>query len=194
MNNPKLFFNKTRSVYFLCIDENSLDLKCNGCSKVFELGCSVFIHRSFSKKEYKKGYYCERCIKETKTLIYDEYKSALLTAVKPIGCIFIPDLRPQLSNIKDTSVFDLGKINDKYGSEHKTIDKTRLSCTESIEGAKIGCMPEEQIEKMDRKLSEKEAIDYFGLLQECEVIAPGSNIKIIEDKSEVEQDGKAKEM
>ena len=147
----RLFFNAKSKTYFLYTED--LNIKCCYCSRGFSFGATVFIHRSFSKKQYVKGYYCAKCLKKAPTLIYNEYKNALLTSIVPYGSTEIYEFKPTLSNSKaNLTVFDADKIKSDV-----TIDNTKLAGRESIKGAIIGKAPKE----LDDLKDETKAIEYI---------------------------------
>ena len=116
-----LFWNKKVGSYFFLPEGES---KCSNCNKVIEIGSRMFVHRSFSKKNYQKKIYCLNCIKEHKTRVYDEFINAEVTLMPPKGSVIVPEYKPGLQSARNLSVFDVDEIN-KAGGE--IIDKCKLS-------------------------------------------------------------------
>ncbi len=145
----ELYFNKKEKRYFLVLTGE--DLHCTFCNKVIELGSSFFIHKSYSKKEFNKNYYCLHCVKKHKTKVYDEFIVVEATNTLPNPAILVPDTPPSLQS-GDLSVFDVATSNkgiqaDCSGVE--ILDNTKLAGRDSISGASIGRDMREELEQRD---------------------------------------------
>lgn len=170
----QLFYNKKRNCYFLIGSTGDVNTSCCDCKKIIPMNEYFFIHKSWSKKQFVKEYYCENCIKEHKKRIYDEFITCLIASEVPANSILIPDFPPLLqssTNIYDAAISNRGIKSDT--SSTIITDHTKLAGKESFEGAKIGKGMNEEIEKLDKPIeSEKEAI---CLLQDLRKSKPLEN-------------------
>jgi len=118
----QLFYDKKEKAYFLVLELGEI-LKCDDCGKIIPFKESMFIHRSFTKKHYKKENLCLNCIKKARMRIYDEFINAEVTQVAPKNAIMVPEYRPGLHTASNTSVFDVKEINKRGG---ETIDHCKV--------------------------------------------------------------------
>lgn len=91
-----LFFSDKLREYILVIKPTDHEGFCCNCRKHFEVGKYVFIHKSYSKKEFKKEYYCPDCIRCHKKRVYDEFITARVTTIEPSNSKLIMDTPPTL--------------------------------------------------------------------------------------------------
>jgi len=145
----ELYFNKQEHRYFLVLTDE--DLHCTFCNKVIELNTSFFLHKSYSKKEFNKNYYCLHCIKHHRKRIYDEFIPVEATNTLPGNAIIIPDTIPSLRT-GTINLFDAATSNDGINADcsgTEIIDNTVLAGRDSICGAKIGRDMTEDIEQIE---------------------------------------------
>ena len=177
----QLYFHKTRKIYFF-VDKKE---QCSECGKLIEN--IIFFKAIWNKKNSEIKQFCGRCgeMAYKHEGVIDEVKQALLVEDVPSLEYTIPIfLRPPEVGSSTASVFDLGKITERYGTDHKTIDNTRLAGKESWEGAAIGNVPVERLEELDKKVNKKDATDYLNNLADAELQISEDKIKVIEDKTE----------
>ncbi len=146
----QLFYNKQFNRYFLFVSKNDIDLKCKHCEKTFVLGEALLVHKSFSKKEFFKHFYCPQCVNKHDKRIIDEFCIAYLTALIPEGCIIVTDKSIHISS-GDISVFEAA-----YKESVHTEDRTVHADRESWSGAKIGV--EVSLKKQNLNLDEAKAL------------------------------------
>ena len=158
----QLFYDKENKAYFLVLEMGEV-LKCDDCGKIIPFKESMFIHRSFTRRNYKKSNLCLNCIKRVKTRVYDEFINAEVTQVAPEKSIIVPEYKPGLQSAKNLTVFDVNEIN-KMGGE--TIDHCKVSHNSNrniMEGAlehKERVM--DRIEKLDKEASMEDVADILN--------------------------------
>jgi len=117
----QLFYSKKTGLYYF----NNIEQKCDTCHKQV-LG-SIIIKRIFSRKEYRKNYYCINCIKKSKTkipMLYEDRIIATITNTIPKDAVMILDTKPSLTARSDMDTFEACY---KENEGVKIIDKTRCS-------------------------------------------------------------------
>lgn len=132
----------------------------------------LFIHKSYSKKEYVKQFLCKGCIKNHRKRIYDEFITAEIINFIPDDSVIVPEFPPSLSN-GNISAFNIKGIEKEYGKKHETIDRCKVS-HDPNRNKMVGFKEyniEEADKKANKKLTNKEIDDIFNskpLIEEAE--------------------------
>ena len=124
----ELFYNKKENTYYLVCDKTEVSVYCSACKKPIDVGNFIFIHKSYSKKEYVKEFLCPKCIKKHKLRIYDEFMGATVSTFVPDNSKIIVDFPPFLK--ASTSIFDAALSNKRVTSDTSDttiIDHTKLA-------------------------------------------------------------------
>ena len=168
----QLFFDNTNKSYYLVCSKDDLDVHCSYCNKIIPLKEHIFIHKSFSKKEYLKEYLCRICIQNHKKRIYDEFVSAEITSIIPNKSTLVPDFPPSLqatrSNITTFDALEKDakegiEIDDSKAIQSKNPDFMKMS---DYEKAKLDFKKREKELSTDLK-SEKDVDDYLKNLTDA---------------------------
>ena len=182
----ELFFNNKEKRYFLVLTDE--DLHCSFCNKVIEFGTHLFIHKSYSKKEYDKCFYCMNCIKHHKKRIYDEFVVVEATNYIPKNSIIVPDSRPSLQsgniNVFDAAISNKGINTDC--SNVNVIDHTKLAGKESFDGSFIGKDMKPELELKDQHIGKEEAFCLLDDIKSSKPILPQTR-KVIDFLTEREK-------
>jgi len=105
----QLFINKDKN-YFLVCSEDDMEVYCSHCKKIIPQKHYIFIHKSYSKKEYVKEFYCQHCIRYHKKRIYDEFISAEIINFIPDKSSIVPDFAPSLKDSRMSNIFTIKEI------------------------------------------------------------------------------------
>lgn len=176
----KLYLDKKAKRYKMVMTDE--DLHCTFCNTVIELGDSFFIHKSYSKKEYVKNFYCVNCIKNHKKRIYDEFLTVEVTNTVPDNSIIVADAPPSLVS-GNASVFTAAISNQGINADCsggvEVQDNTKLSGRESLEGSSIGRDMTEQLEHLDGAIEEEDALKLLGEIQRSEPVTEKEHKKLL---------------
>ena len=96
----QLFHNKMAKAYYLVCSQENLDVHCSHCNDIIQIHQYLFIHNSYSKKEFIKEFLCSKCIGKQKTRLYDEFVVAEIIDFTPDNSIIVPDFPPTLQPTK----------------------------------------------------------------------------------------------
>lgn len=143
---------KSKLHYYVPSEEESII--CSKCLKKISKFIYFFTNWKFDKTGEIK-LFCSSCYKESKKEfgVVQETLWALIVPAIPEGSQ-IRFIRPPILRTGDNDLSVFEAVNLK---STETIDKTKYSQIESIEGAKIGAMPEEPKEIKN----EKESLEFL---------------------------------
>lgn len=143
-------------------------VKCSHCNKVIEFNSYIFLHKSYSRRDYVKKVYCIDCIKHHKKRIYDEFFSAQAVPIIPPNSQLVPECEPHLQ--VSTSVFDSAISNKNINSDTKgdidVIDRTRIAGKQEYNKLDMCEGKKTDVKKLEENFnSKKQAIEYLDSLK-----------------------------
>jgi len=183
----QLFFcNEDKSYYLVCPED--INIFCTTCRKIIEMGKFVFIHKSFSKKEYVKSYYCQNCLKRIIKRIYDEMQVAKISSIVPENAIIVAENAPSLK--VSTDCFDAALSNKNITSDTtstKTINKCKVAFDPNRNKEVDFEEKQDRIEQREKELNRKvlnddELDNFFEDIKESKQVEGNTRIKIVHKK------------
>jgi hypothetical protein len=161
----QIYYNTSEKMYFILTDILT-PVNCCKCNIHIPISKTLFVQRSWNKKQYKKLFWCERCIKHTKKLSYDEYFIAVVTTQLLPNSTIIADIPPMLKN-SNTDVWSAALSNEGISadcSNVQIINRCKLAFKEEEPKEAIDYKVKKRLLELDKPIEEKEAEEFFNAL------------------------------
>ena len=162
-----LYFSQKVKRYFYVI-EITKPVLCDKCNKHILINNIVIIQRSWSKKEFKKIFYCEKCLNNNNKRYFDEFITAYVCLDVPENSTLVPDFPPILTN-SNATVWSAALNNEGLSSDCsnvQTINKCKLAFKEEEAKEEIEYKDNKRIRNLDKPIDEKKALEFFDSLKQ----------------------------